>query len=100
MGTRRIFSEEYKLEAVNLVLKQGLTVKQAAQDLGLGLSTLNKWVSLQRQRIASGRVPTIEELEELKRLRKENRILKEECTILKKATAYFARDTQKNTSSL
>ena len=85
---------------VNLVLKQGLTVKQAAQDLGLGLSTLNKWVSLQRQRIASGRVPTIEELEELKRLRKENRILKEECTILKKATAYFARDTQKNTSSL
>ncbi len=98
MGRRR-FSEEYKLEAVNLVLVQGLSVGQAADDLGLGKSTLDNWVRAQRQRIATGTVPTPAELEELKRLRKENRILREERTILKKAAAYFATDSQRSVRS-
>ena len=44
MGTRRRFTREYKLEAVRLVAERGVSVAQAAQDLGLHLNSLRKWV--------------------------------------------------------
>lgn len=98
MGKRRP-SEEYKAEAVKLVLEQGLSVKQAALDLGVGKSSLDKWVRVWRERKACDVEITPAELEELKRLKKENRILREERDILKKAAAYFAKDSQHGAGS-
>lgn len=100
MGTGKRYSEEFKAEAVKLVLERGLDAKQAALDLGVGKSTMDAWVRVWRERKASGVEITPAELEELKRLKKENRVLREERDILKKAAAYFARDSQKGAGSL
>ena len=72
-----------------IALTSGLTRKQIASDLGVGLSTLNKWITAHRDTD----VASVEDLElarENKRLGCENRILKEERDILKKATVFFA----------
>ncbi len=87
MASRR--SEEFRHEAVRLALTSGLTRTQIAADLGVGLSTLNKWVQKhQHDDLMSGPHDDLEK--ENARLRKENRILKEEREVLKKATALFA----------
>jgi transposase len=89
---RRKFTAEYKQEAVRLVLEQGLSVAQAALDLGIGKSTLENWVRKQQQN-QPGEPITESEKDELKRLRKEVHTLRMERDILKKATAYFAKNT-------
>ena len=99
MGTKKRYGEAFKAEAVKLVLERGLDVKQAALDLGVGKSTMDKWVRVARQRKTAGVEVTPAELEELKRLKKENRVLREERDILKKAAAYFAKDSQKDAGS-
>ncbi|WP_417822340.1 transposase [Terasakiella sp.] len=77
-------SDEFRREAVQLALTSGLSRKQVAADLGLGMSTLNKWVAQHKHDdLMSG--PHDDLHKELARLRKENRILKEEREILKKA---------------
>jgi len=82
-------SDTFKSEAVQLALTSGLTRKEVAADLGIGFSTLNKWVSQHKHEdLMSG--PHDDVHKELTRLRKENRILKEEREILKKATVFFA----------
>ena len=86
------YSEEYKLEAVRLVLEGGLTVPKAASDLGIGVSTLERWIAKYRKRTKLEALNE-NEREELKRLRKENRRLRQEQEILKKAAAYFAKST-------
>ena len=87
MASRR--SEEFRHEAVRLALTSGLTRTQIAADLGVGLSTLNKWVQKhQHDDLMSGPHDDLEK--ENARLRKENRILTEEREVLKKATAFFA----------
>ena len=90
MSTKK--SEEFKREAINLVLTSGLSQKQVAADLGIGQSTLGKWLSQYRSSPeGAAQVQADESVEaELRRLRKENRILKEEREILKKATQFFA----------
>lgn len=85
------YSEEYKQEAVKLVLEGGVSAVQAAQDLGLGLSTLQRWVSQYRSNNPAVEPLQISEREELRQLRKEVSQLKLERDILKKATAYFAK---------
>ena len=83
------YGTEFRREAVRLALTSGLTRKQVAADLGIGFSTVNKWVSQDRDRdLMSG--PHEDQEKELARLRKENRILREERDILKKATVFFA----------
>lgn len=94
---RRTFSKEFKEEAVNMVLDQGVNLAQAAKDLGIGQSTLNKWVIARRQSQEPGAL-TEDERAELKRLRKENKIIRMEREILKKATAYFAKTTTPDVS--
>ena len=86
----RKFSEEFKKEAVRLVVEQGMPVGQACLDLGIGRSTLEKWLGVYR---ASQQPEVITESEraELKRLRKDVLVLKMERDILKKATAYFSK---------
>ena len=88
---RRKFTSEFKAEAVKLVTEQGLSVGQASKDLGIGESTLSKWVQNYRENNQGDSVLTLSEREELKQLRKENHILKMERDVLKKATAIFSK---------
>ena len=97
MGKR--YGPEFKPEAVNLVVRQGLSVKQAAADLGIGNSTLENWLRRYREQEQSPNVLGETELAELKRLRKENRLLRVERDLLKKTTIYFARDREEGASS-
>lgn len=92
---KRVFSPEFKDEAVRLVREQGVSVRQASEDLCIGQSTLQKWLKAQRDRKeANGQEVSEAEMAELKRLRKENHRLRMERDILKKATAFFAKENQ------
>ncbi len=87
------FSAEFKEEAVRMVLYQGLSISQVARDIGASQTTVSKWVAKAR---LDGYEPPVGESEraELQRLRRENRELQMEREILKKATAFFARESQ------
>ena len=89
----RIYSEQFKRDAVRLVIEEGASVARIAKDLDIGESSLYEWVRIARE---EGVVkPKNEGLEaEVVRLRKEVSILKEEREILKKATAFFAKETK------
>jgi len=89
--THKQYTKEFKEEAVALVLEQGYTVEGAAKSLGIGTSVLYKWKEkLEAQR--EGVALVEDEREELKRLRKENKELRMEKEILKKASAFFAKE--------
>ena len=86
-------SEDFKREAVRIALTSGLTRKQIASDLGIGFSTLSKWVqTMRRDELAA--VPQEDLAKENERLRREVRLLKEERDILKKATMFFAEQSK------
>lgn len=91
---RRAFTDEFKAGAVALVIKEGKTVNAVAEDLDLAPSVLRSWVDRARADAGQGRAGmlTTDERAELARLRKENRVLKEEREILKKAAAFFAKE--------
>ena len=92
---RRQFTDEFKASAVRLVLDEGKTVGAAARDLDLTETALRDWVKRARADRTHGRTGlTTAEREELARLRKENRILQEERDILKKAAAFFAKQSR------
>ena len=80
---------EYRAEAVRVALTSGLPRKQVAADFGIGFSTLNRWIQRDRRHPEK---PTVQsDLErEIAELRKENRMLREERDVLKKATQFFA----------
>ena len=82
-------TEEFRAEAVRVALTSGLPRKQVAADFGIGFSTLNRWIQQARR---NPEKPTIQsDLErEIAELRKENRMLREERDVLKKATVFFA----------
>ena len=97
MSARRRFSREYKLEAVQLVTQRGVSVAQAARDLGLHINSLRKWVRDHRadpQHAFPGEGQQKPEAAELTRLRRENATLRMERDILKKAAAYFATESR------
>jgi len=90
----RKITPEFRDEAVRLVLTSGRSVIQVADDLGIGKSTLGKWVARYREaELLSG--PHDDVQKELARLRRENDILRQERDLLKKATAFFARETSR-----
>ena len=91
MGRRH--NEEFKREAVRMALTSGLTRGQVASVLGVGFSTLAKWIQSARP----GDLPPAADIDLAKenaRLRKENRLLLEEREILKKATVFFAAQSK------
>ena len=90
MGRKSPYPDEFRAEAVRLVLDAGRSVKDVAESLGMRQpETLRKWVNKEKvaRGLASGVKPA--ELEELKALRKENRELQQQVEILEKATAFF-----------
>jgi len=92
MAKQRRHSEEFKREAVKLVTDQGYSMAEAARSLGLDSSLLRSW-KLKYGSQQNGVPKMLEtEQEELARLREENRRLRMERDILKKATAFFANE--------
>jgi len=87
MGLKR--TDEFRQDAVRIALTSGLTRKQVADDLGVGMSTLNKWITARRDTDVVSK-EDLDLAKENDRLRREIRILKEERDILKKATQFFA----------
>ena len=90
---RRQFDDEFKAQAVRLVLDEGKTVGAVARDLDLTETALREWVKRAQADRTNGRTGlTTAEREELARLRKENRQLRLEREILKNAAAFFASE--------
>jgi transposase len=92
---RRQFTDEFKAGAVRLVLDEGKRISEVARDLDLTESALRTWVERARADRGKGKpgVLTTEERAELATLRKEVRQLRIERDILKKAAAFFAKET-------
>ena len=91
---RRLFPPEYKAEVVELIRSTGRTVGQVARELDLTETAVREWVK--RADLDAGRGTDglmTGEREELRRLRRENRDLREEREILRKAAVFFARET-------
>ena len=92
MTKRRRHSEEFKREAVKLVTDQGYTLAEAARSLGLDASLVRSWRQKYAPEHTGGPKMQESDQEELGRLREENRRLRMERDILKKATAFFANE--------
>ena len=94
---RRLFSREFKVEAVRLVSDHRVSVAQAARDLDIHENMLRRWVkelSADPAQAFPGHGQGKPEQLEIERLRRENAKLRAERDILKKAAAYFAREAR------
>jgi transposase len=90
---RRSFSEQFKSETVALVRTSGKSIAEVCRDLDLTETVVRRWVA--QADVDAGRREGLStaERQELTQLRKEHRVLREEREILKKAAAFFARET-------
>ncbi len=99
----KIYTPEFRAEAVKLVLAQGLSLEEAAQRIAMPKGTLANWVSSAKRGNAGTVMPgsrTVPELEaEVARLRKELAETRMERDVIKKAAAYFARESLPGTRS-
>lgn len=87
------YTEEFRREAVRLVHESKSSVAQVARDLGVNAWTLKDWIKIYRESARESEPRRAETLEEEnRRLRRELSIVKQEREILKKATAYFAKE--------
>ncbi|APG26657.1 transposase [Syntrophotalea acetylenivorans] len=91
MSSKR-YTEEFKIEAVKQITERGYSVYDVAQRLGVTTHSLYAW----RKKYASGpqHDPSLDQDAEIKRLRAELKRVTEERDILKKATAYFAKESR------
>ena len=96
-GKGKSYTAEFKHAAVELALSGEQSISEVAKNLNMSVKTLHNWLKEARKKVGLGseaemlKQESVEE--ELKRLRKENARLKMERDILKKATAYFAKET-------
>jgi transposase len=97
---RRVFTEEFKEEAVKMIIDGGLSIPEAGRRLSVAKSTLARWVIQARKgSLVVKRSPVSEKDMEFARLKREIAELKMERDILKNATAYFAKESLKGTRS-
>ena len=91
---RRAFTPEFKAEVVDLCRQGDRSIGQVVRDLGLTETSVRNWI--RQADVDEGRRDgmTTTEREEITRLRKENRVLRDERDILKRATAFFAKETR------
>ena len=97
MSPRRAFTREFKIEAVSLVTRQGLSVAEAARRLEIGQNLLRKWreqLAAEGSRAFAAKSQPSALEEENRRLRAENDRLRMEREILKKAAAFFAKESR------
>jgi transposase len=94
--TRPAYPEQFRREAVELVRSSGRPVREIARDLGVTEQSLRSWIKQQEVDVGKRHGLSSDEREELRRLRRENRKLREEREILAKATAFFATESDRN----
>ncbi len=94
MSKRRTYTKEFVEESVRHYRQSGLSYDEAAKQIGVSSSALYRWVM--QASVDAGKQPglTTTERQELTKLRQENRLLREEKLILKKATAFFAKESR------
>lgn len=91
---RRSFSDQYKAEVADLCRHGEKSIGQIARELDLTESAVRRWVSQAQIDAGEAEGLSSDERQELARLRKENRVLREERDILRRATAFFAKETR------
>ncbi len=89
------YPPEFKAEAVRLYHASDRSLQKVADDLGITANSLREWVRRIEVEDGSGESLTQGERAELSRLRRENKVLKEEREILRKATAFFVKETDR-----
>jgi transposase len=98
MTQKRVhYSKQFKVDAIKLVTEQGYKVSEAARNLGIHHSSLRRWkkqLETDGNQAFPGKGHMTTEKDELYRLRKENKRLRMEREILKKATAFFAKESE------
>lgn len=95
MSTRRKYTKEFKLDAISLVTEQGYNCAEAARSLDINSNILSRWIreaNENKETAFRGNGRLTEEQLEIRRLREEVRRLHLEKEILKKATAFFAKE--------
>ncbi len=95
MTTRKRYSKEFKLDAINLVLEQNYTQSAAAKSLGLNPNVIGRWIKEHEQddgHAFRGNGKLTPEQEEIRRLKHQVKQLEMEKDILKKATVFFAKE--------
>ena len=95
-GSHLRYTAEFRADAVALVRSSGRSVPSIARDLGVNTQSLRNWLHQAAVDAGNGRAGdlTTAVREELRRLRRENHVLQQERDILKKATAFFAKETR------
>ena len=93
MGNRRRYEDEFKEQAVRLALESDNRIAEIARDLDISPGNLRRWIRDHRERGATSLSLSRDDAAELARLRRENKKLRAERDILKKATAFFAGES-------
>jgi transposase len=92
---RKQYDTSFKLEVVRMIHEQGLSARHVSQSMGVGLTAIRRWVTQYKAELSGQRGignPLTAEQQQIRQLEQENRRLRMDVDILKKASAFFARE--------